>query len=120
VPRVLGHGYIDGGQEYFLALSLDQLPAPLPRDVKQAAMATLQLVHGAGVLHGDIELRHLWLLPAAGEQHQPGAASEGPAASSDSAPTVLLLDFGGSRISKAAAQQMGTGRRELQVLLDAA
>lgn len=128
VPRLLGQGYTDGGREYFMALSLvcgtplDRLPAPLHGDVKRAAMATLGLVHSAGVLHGDICLRHLWLLQRPNRPHgQPGpGAGEAAAGGSSSTPTVMLLDFGNSRISRAAAQQMGAERQQLQALLDAA
>jgi hypothetical protein len=127
VPRLLGQGYTDDGREYFMALSmvcgtpLDQLPAPLHGDVKWAAMATLQLVHSVGVLHGDIGLHHFWLLRGSKQQHrQPGQAAGEVAAGGSGAPTVLLLDFGNSRISRAAAQQMGAERQQLQDLLDAA
>jgi hypothetical protein len=127
VPQLLGQGYLAGGREYFLALSLvrgtplDELPRPLHAGVKQAAMAALQLVHSAGVMHADIDLRHFWLLPASKQQHGQLGPDPGDApAGGGTTPTVLLLDFGNSRMSRAAAQEMGAEMRQLQAMLDAA
>ncbi|KAG2493224.1 hypothetical protein HYH03_008640 [Edaphochlamys debaryana] len=90
IPRLLGHGFTDGGAQYYMATSLEGASLdsprwaaaggwPLPRpQVAAQALAALRAVQGAGVLHGDVAPRNFVF-----SAEQDGAP-----------PRVLLLDFG--------------------------
>ncbi|GBG35104.1 Hypothetical Protein FCC1311_113272 [Hondaea fermentalgiana] len=60
----------DGGWHAVITLdvgtSLDQLEAPLDKEVQTRALAALARVHAAGCLHGDVALRNFVLCPNTG------------------------------------------------------